>query len=460
MPTISSDQALALAPDASSAQAARKLANTKQWRTLGGNAQGLWGECQGSALYQVRVDLASLSVKCSCPSRKQPCKHGVGLLLLAAATPDALTESEPPEWVASWLAKRAATAAGSASTAPDAGAAAKERAQSPAASAAAATKRAEKRHRLVSDGLDTLDLWLNDLIRNGLGQVEAQPASFWYGQAARLVDAQAPGVAGRLRAMAGIVSAGSQWPQRLLDALGQTALLTNAYRRRDALTPELRADVRQLIGWALSVEEVDAWGDHVADRWVTLGQWIDDEEHVRAQRTWLLGEQSGRLALVLQFSAAGQPFGDTFLPGARFAGELHFWPSAYPIRARVASRTPDASGAAEAPTMASTLDPSHGHASIEAFLGAFAEALSRQPWLDRLGCALRDVTPIPMPEGAWLLSDHAGAALPLAGDDHWRLLALSGGAPVDLAGEWNGERLLPLGVFAEGAYTPLWGINV
>jgi hypothetical protein len=306
----------------------------------------------------------------------------------------------------------------------------------------------------VSDGLDTLDLWLNDLMRNGLGQVEAQPASFWYAQATRLVDAQAPGLAGRLRAAAGIVSAGDQWPQRLLDALGQMALLTHAYRRLDTLAPDLRADVRQLIGWTLSVAEVEAWGDHVADRWVTLGQWIDDDERVRVQRTWLLGEQSGRLALVVQFSAAGQPFGETFLPGSRFAGELHFWPSAYPIRARVASRV------AGAPEMASALTHPQGHASIEAFLGAFAAALGRQPWLDRLGCALRAVTPIPMQEGDWLLRDLAGVALPLAGDDHWRLLALSGGRPVDVLGEWDGEHLLPLGVFAEGAYAPLWGVNV
>src|SRR5579884_1283819 len=108
---LTSEQVLAQAPDASSASAGKKLASTKQWRNLGRNEEALWGECQGSALYQVRVDLSDLAVKCSCPSHKFPCKHGIGLLVLAASNPSLLPSAEPPEWVADWLAKRSAAAA-------------------------------------------------------------------------------------------------------------------------------------------------------------------------------------------------------------------------------------------------------------------------------------------------------------------------------------------------------------
>ena len=74
------------------------------------------------------------------------------------------------------------------------------------------------------------------------------------------------------------------------------------------------------------------------------------------------------------------------------------------------------------------------------------------PWLERFPCALSGVTPVCGDGSAWLVRDGDGAALPLAPGEHWRLLALSGGAPVDLAGEWDGEALLPLGVVADGAY--------
>ena len=68
----------------------------------------VWGHCQGSGKnpYQTVIDLNDIAFKCSCPSRKFPCKHGLGLLLLYARQPDQFTQAEEPEWVTAWLAKR------------------------------------------------------------------------------------------------------------------------------------------------------------------------------------------------------------------------------------------------------------------------------------------------------------------------------------------------------------------
>ena len=44
------------APDAAAAAAGRKFAGARSWETLGRSDEALWGECQGSALYRVRVD--------------------------------------------------------------------------------------------------------------------------------------------------------------------------------------------------------------------------------------------------------------------------------------------------------------------------------------------------------------------------------------------------------------------
>jgi hypothetical protein len=441
MSTITPEQALALAPDSSSAQAGKKLAVAKYWKNLGRALTALWGECQGSALYQVRVDLNGMAVKCNCPSRKLPCKHGLGLILLSVNQPGALPETEPPEWVSSWLAKRSA---------PKEATPAKDTAKSPEKVAAEAAKRAAKRQKLVEDGLDTLDLWLTDLVRNGIGALEGQPTSFWEAQAARMTDAQAAGVATRLRRIAGIPGASDDWPVKLLGELGRLTLLIQAYRRLDTLEEGLREDVRQLIGWTILQDELAARGEHVSDRWTVLGQWIDDQDRGREQRTWLLGERSGRLAFVLQFSYANQPFPESYIPGSSFDAELHFYPGAHPLRARVAERAGEP---------AASHERLPGSESVESFLRARAEVISRQPWLDRLGCVLRDVTPVCVAADSWWARDKSGVGLPLEGSDHWRLLALSGGNPVDLIGEWDGETLLPLGMIAEGIYTPLWGVN-
>ena len=87
---FSAESVLALAPDAASAKAANGLTKPGQWPLLGANEAALWGECQGSSTYQTQVDLAGPSFRCSCPSRKFPCKHGLALLLCSA--------QRPPNW--------------------------------------------------------------------------------------------------------------------------------------------------------------------------------------------------------------------------------------------------------------------------------------------------------------------------------------------------------------------------
>ncbi len=437
--SLTSEQLLALAPDASSADAGKKLSSTRNWQNLGQNSSALWGECQGSALYQVKVELSTLATNCSCPSRKFPCKHSLGLLLLAANEPASLPIAiEPPAWIATWLAKRQGAAErkqSSEAQPPD------EFAQSAHVSQ---LKRAEKRHALILKGLDSLDLWLNDLVRNGLASVQTQPASFWESKAAQMVDAQASGIAARLRVMATIPNASRDWPAKLLEQLGRLALLTHAYRRIEQLHAPLQEDVRQLVGWTLSQDEVAARGETVSDDWLVLGQTLNDEEKVRVQRTWLYGMTTHRSALLLQFSAAGAPFPEIYPLGSHQQANLLYWPGAYPQRARLVARQGEISP---------LQDPLPGEESIDAFLAGVASALARQPWLERFLCVLLGVTPICTNGGdTWYARDSRGDALPLAKGEYWQMLALSGGSPIDLAAEWNGEVLLPIGIMARGAY--------
>ncbi len=233
----SNDQVLTLAPDSSSAAAGKKLADAKckklaDAKNLGQNADALWGECQGSALYQVRVDLSTLTITCSCPSRKLPCKHGLGLLLLAVSTPKSVPHSEPPEWVTSWLAKRAANSKRKASSEPQ---------KAPASSPSAATiKNAEKRQAQMIKGLDLLDLWLNDLIRNGLASMESRPASFWEEQRAQMVDAQLEGLGNRVLRLGEIPNSSANWPDQLMAELGKLALLSDGHSPASRKTHQAR----------------------------------------------------------------------------------------------------------------------------------------------------------------------------------------------------------------------------
>ena len=88
--TITTDTVTALAPDQASLKAASKLMKANKWplRQLDETADLVWGECQGSGAnpYRVVFDRGDQGYKCTCPSRKFPCKHALALMWMYAET--------------------------------------------------------------------------------------------------------------------------------------------------------------------------------------------------------------------------------------------------------------------------------------------------------------------------------------------------------------------------------------
>src|SRR5215211_2022237 len=116
--------------------------------------------------------------------------------------------------------------------------------------------------------------------------------------AARMVDAQASGLATRVRRIGNApYSAGDAWAERMLEEVSLLQLLGEAYERRELLSEPTQADVRQLVGWSVPTEEVLA-GERVRDTWAVVGQVVTEDERLRSQRTWLRGETTRRDALI------------------------------------------------------------------------------------------------------------------------------------------------------------------
>lgn len=429
-PTWTAEQILALAPDASSAKNGEELATLHKWSNLGKMEQALWGDCQGkgSEPYQVQIDLTETAIKCSCPSHKSPCKHGLGLFLLFARQPDAFTENTPPDWVSNWLntrqQKRVKKAQSGQVTDP-----------------AAQAKRVAKRLEKVTAGVEALNRWLLDLMREGLAAVQTQPYSYWDAVAARMVDAQAPGLARQLREMASIPHSGAGWPERLLERLGKMHLLIQGFQRLETLPPPTQADIRTSIGWEQKEEFASAL--IVRDRWLILGQRVEEQDNLHTQRTWLQGQDTGKAALVLNYAYGNQPLDTSLIPGTVIDAELGFFESAYPLRAiikvRHASPTP--------------LLVMPGEESIVTTLSTYTKALACQPWIEQFPLSLQAIIPLRHPDG-WGVRDSAGYLLPITPrfEQGWQLLALSGGHPINVFGEWNGKDFLPLSALAEDKF--------
>jgi hypothetical protein len=296
---------------------------------------------------------------------------------------------------------------------------------------------AEQREARVASGLAELDRWLTDQVRQGLAGSQKSGYRHWDDIAARMIDAQAPGLAERLRALAAVPHSGPGWEGRLLEEYALLHLLATAYRGQAGLPPPMQATVRSRIGFTVRKADILASGPAARDRWSVLASRDTDRDRIRASRVWLRGLRSGRYALVLSFAPAGRPLDDSLTVGTEAEADLAFYPAAVPLRALVAARGDAAPGG----------PPPGGTAA--GLLASWAAALGADPWLDSWPAV---VTATPARAPVPCLADAAGVALPLhpAAGACWPLFALSGGRPLTVAGEWTPRGLWPLTAWDEG----------
>lgn len=445
--TLSAEQILTLAPDAASAKAGTQQASLAKWSSLGTHEQALWGLCQGSGKdpYRAQIALAEPAFKCTCPSRKFPCKHGLGLYLLYAQHSAAFAEDSPPQWVSDWLQSRGQRAEKQAAKA-----AASDpplSAEDAAAKAHSQQKRQDKRAANVVQGIDVLDTWLTDLAREGLAGLQAKPARDWDAMAARMVDAQAAGLAARIRTAGVLIhGAGKNWELALARELSLLALLLQSFRRIGLLPAGLQTDVKTAIGWTASQDDALA-EPALPDIWRVCGNHTQHDDRISRRACYLQGMTSGRWALLLQFSAGSQALPPPFLPGARFEGGMHFYPAAVPMRAVFGS---DLRAQANPSGETGTDKP----ADLQIHLGQYASALAANPFIEHFPMLLHAVTLQHRPDQAsgWMLRSADSSALPVhvRFQHAWRLHSIAGGHPAEVFGLWDGSAFLPLAATVQG----------
>lgn len=444
-----------LATDQASLKAAAGLAKPGKWSGAGASHDSalIWGECAGSGAnpYRVMADLRDLGNKCTCPSRKFPCKHVLALLWLRAEAIIAFPPAETPEWVTDWLGRRRpSTGAPKPAPASDsdknlvaASTAEPEPVEDEKAAArreAASIKRAEDTERAILDALDALDQWVGDQLRLGLAGFLDDMTARCRRIGARLTDGKAAALAGHL----------DEVPARLLALpvgdrvrgaaveLARVTLLARAFRAAPK-DPELRRAVATTESREILLADPDA--PRVTSTWEVLAERVlTRRDGLIAQTTWLLNLGDGpRFAMMRDFfpASAGRR-GSVFTPGDQFVGELVYYPARSPLRALLVQREA-ATGEA----------PSDWPASATPLTELLSQPLVDEPWATE--------TPVLLPSGrilfdaaraAWWSPDDAEAALPIAGEVDG---LITGTGLTRTAALWSGGRLEIL-----AAQTP-WG---
>ncbi|MEU7486783.1 SWIM zinc finger family protein [Streptomyces sp. NPDC042319] len=468
------EQVLAVAPDAASRKAGGKLATPGPWSGTGAGNGAVWGVCKGSGgtPYRTMTDTTGPAFKCSCPSRKFPCKHALGLLLLWAGEDGSegdaeavVPAGEPPRWVAEWLSGRREHREDRPGKGDKDGGKG-DKGSKGLADPDAARRRAERRAERIGAGAEELERRLADLLRSGLAAADRAGYGSWDETAARMVDAQAPGLAARVRELGSIPGSGADWPSRLLEECALLHLLDEGFLGIERLPEPLAATVRSRVGLPADVSGAGAAEDApdgsaegsrnegsrertVRDRWLVLAQ-QDREEgpqgKLTTRRIWMRGERTGRMALHLSFAGPGRAHELALPPGLVLDTDLTYHPGARPLRVTLGERY--------APAVPGGVPSGCG---TDAALAAYGDALRDDPWLDSWPVVLADVVLIParppapgQPGTGWQLADVDGeSALPVdprcaGGPGLWQLASISGGGPVTVFGECGHRGFVPL----------------
>jgi len=345
-----------LAPDQSSLKAAAGLAKPGNWSSIAGNAEGtlMWGLCAGSGAnpYKVAVDLSDNGSKCTCPSRKHPCKHGIALMWMKVQGSATFASAATPEWVEEWLARRRGPPVNRGEAGKDAGDvggdAAPEDPKAIAKREAAAAKRLAESDAAITAAFDALEQWISDQLRTGLSAFVDDATARCRRIASRMVDGKAPTLAGRIDEM----------PSRLLrvpagdririavDEMARLVLLSRGFRA-DPRDPAIRRSVASAEN--KDVMLADARTIPVSSTWEVLTERIvTRRDGLISQTTWLLNLGEGpRFAMLLDFHPASVGRrGTSFVKGDQFEAEIAFFPAKRPLRAVMVSRGEQVTGRA------------------------------------------------------------------------------------------------------------------
>ena len=201
--------------------------------------------------------------------------------------------------------------------------------------------------------------------------------------------------------------------------------------------------------WSAGRRIKKSWpvGRGCAIGWHVLGRRVEVEDRLKVQRNWLWGQTTGRAALVLNFAAGNQPLDVSLVPGTCIDAELVFFPASWPLRALVKERH----------ALTDAIVGTMGEPSLQQAMKGYGSVLACNPWIDRVPLSLEGMTPF-YRDGRWLIRDAEGYQIPLSPrlNQGWWIMACSGGNPVGVFGEFDGDSLRPLSLWNDQglSFTP------
>lgn len=292
---------------------------------------------------------------------------------------------------------------------------------------------------LMQRGVNQLLTWLNDLLRVGLLEYDFSPESLQE-LAGRMIDAKLGGIARRIRLLSELQKSDPYWSRDLVHALTRLYLFASNFQKLDSLSPLLQQTLLSVAGFTIKKDQLPQ-DKSVVDHWVPTGITYTQEENLKVRRCWLMGLNSKRVAMLLDFAWGRMDFTQQYAYNEICTGSLVYYPSTFPLRAQLFNPQKQKKLMTSLPAFR----------SFDTFLLQYAKAFARNPWIGSFPGAFTGVK-ILYDEGAFFLLDERNAMLPMCGSDNlsWSLMAMTNRAELQIFGEWNGYELSIFSYLAEG----------
>jgi hypothetical protein len=288
-------------------------------------------------------------------------------------------------------------------------------------------------------GARELERWLLDLLRQGLVVLDQEGEDFWEEIASRMVNAKLGDLARRIRGLKQVPQQEEQWEERVLKEISHLYLITRGLLQLDRQKEEQQCELLRICGVRIDKEAL-LKSKGTSDTWLVISQEFGEEEQLHYRRSWLYGEKSHELALLLDFSWGSASFFPEYTFGGLYKGEIIYYPGATPQRALFKDPVP----------FKGTFKGKGGFKTLRQMKLFFAKALQQNPWLESYPCLLNQIRVV-RDHQSFFLMDPSKQGLPLVQrrGGHWKLLALTTDQPLSIFGLWNGEHFQPKSVFAQ-----------
>jgi len=272
-------------------------------------------------------------------------------------------------------------------------------------------------------------------LRQGIAALEQQPLAFWQEISARMYDAKLGAIGKRITSLPLLVGTTDKWPDKVLSELTAIYLLIRGLRKMEELPLNIQRDLLTHAGVNTRKEELFQYGQPVKDTWMILGVTEGVEDNLNYRRTWVLGHETNRYGLILDYAFGNNPFPFTYRAGNVFVGNAVFYPSNGPLRIAIKDKN----------VLDRPLKRIVGFPNFTAYLDFYAQNLAANPWQLAFPCSIEQVEPI-LDKETLYLKDQQENLIPLVQlkTVKWKILAASGGQNIHIFGEWTGERLRPL----------------